>query len=102
MKYINIRTVEPDTYQVWVCKDGTETVVCREGNQIDFNRKAIGLRVKKSYQPPKTPPGLFTRKESVHVAHTIGRYVLDLGDFVYAYTYLDGLNAPKGFFNYVD
>lgn len=100
MKYINIKTLGPDEFQVWACKDGTETVVCREpgGRAFDFNRRAIGLRVGKRYKPTTMPPGSFTREEAISVAHTIGRYVFQLGDLVYAYAYLDNRRAPDDFF----
>ncbi len=105
MKYLDIRTVSsgrnafgipdpsnPEAYQVWIGRDGTMTCVTRdEKNQLSFNRKAVGLRVKKGYRPPTDPPGLFTHEEAVRVAHQIGRYFLGLGDLVYAYTTVDGL-----------
>jgi hypothetical protein len=31
-------------------------------------------------------PGKFTKEDARHVAHQIGRYMLDLGDMVFAYT----------------
>ena len=30
-------------------------------------------------------PGKFTKEQALHVAHMIGRYMLDMGDFVYTY-----------------
>jgi hypothetical protein len=93
MKYIDIRTIGPDSFQVWACRDGTNTVVMvnRNTGKLDFDRRAVGLRVKKGYRPPTDTPGSFTRQEAIHVAHQIGRYMFHLGDLVYAYTYVDGI-----------
>jgi len=93
MKYIDIRTIGPDAFQVWACRDGTNTVVMLNPStgKLDFDHRAVGLRVKKGYRPPTFTPGSFTRQESIHIAHQIGRYLFNLGDFVYAYTYVDGM-----------
>ena len=93
MRYINLKTIGPDNFQVWACRDGTDTVVMvnRDTEKLEFNRRAVGLRVKKNYRPPASTPGSFTRQEAIHVAHQIGRYMLDLGDLVYAYTTVNGL-----------
>lgn len=98
-QYIDIRTVGPGEYQVWACRDGTNTVVVvdRRTGKLDFDRRAVGLRVKKGYRPPASNPGVFTRQEAVHVAHQIGRYFFKLGDLVHAYTHVDGLNDPRFF-----
>jgi hypothetical protein len=99
VRYIDVRTVGPDHYQVWACRDGTDTVVMvdRDTGKFDLNRRAVGLPVKKGYRPPALSPGSFTRAEAVHVAHQIGRYIFRLGDLVYAYTTVDGLNNPEFF-----
>ncbi len=103
MKYINLKTIGPNNFQVWACHDGTNTVVMvnRHTGKFDFNRKAVGLRVKKGYQPPADTPGSFTREEAIHVAHQIGRYMFNLGDLVYTYTYVDELQNDKFFEEYV-
>lgn len=100
MRYIDIRTVEPGTYQVWACRDGTNTVLMINPTtgKIDFDHKAVGMRVKKGYHPPVAPPGVFTRQEAIHLAHQVGRYLFNLGDLVYAYTTVDGYRNDK-FFN---
>lgn len=99
MRYIDIRTLGPNSFQVWLGRDGTNTVVMchRDTRMISFNRQAVGLRVKKGYHPPTDTPGVFTRAEAIQVAHQIGRYMFDLGDLVYAYTSVDGLNNPDFF-----
>jgi hypothetical protein len=99
MKYIDIRTIGPDVFQVWVCRDGTNTavIVLRDTGKFDFNRRAVGLRVKKGYRPPTETPGIFTHEEAIHIAHQIGRYLFGLGDLVYSYTYVDGLRNNNFF-----
>jgi hypothetical protein len=110
VKYIDIKTIGPNAFQVWACHDRTNTVVMvnrstgkldfdrralgmvnRSTGKLDFDRRALGLRVKKSYKPPSDTPGSFTRSEAISIAHQIGRYFFKLGDLVYAYTYVDGL-----------
>lgn len=93
MKYLNIVTLGSNSCQLWVCRDGTNTVVMvnRDTNKVDFDRRAVGLRVKKGYRPPTDTPGVFTNAEAIQMAHQIGRYMFGLGDLVYAYTYVDGL-----------
>lgn len=99
MRYLDIRTVGPGEFQVWACRDGTDTVVMvdRDTGKFDFNRRAVGLPVKKGYRPPALTPGSFTREEAVHVAHMVGNYLFKLGDLVHTYTTVDGLNAPEFF-----
>lgn len=99
MRYINLTTVGPDAFQVWVCRDGTNTVVMvnRHTEKLDFDRRAVGLRVKKNYRPPADTPGAFTREEAIRIAHQIGRYLLKLGDLVCAYTTVDGLRNDSFF-----
>ena len=99
MKYINIKTIGPDNFQVWACRDGTNTVVTvnRNTGKLDFDHRALGIKVKKSYQPPAGTPGSFTRSEAISIAHQIGRYFFKLGDLVYAYTYVDGLRNDDFF-----
>jgi hypothetical protein len=99
MKYIDIRTIGPDTFQVWLGKDGTETVVMadRDTGKLDFNHRAVGLRVKKNYRPPALTPGAFTKEEAIRIAHQIGRYFFNLGDIVHSYTTVDGLVNPSFF-----
>jgi len=99
MKYIDIKTIGPDNFQVWACSDGTNTVVMvnRNTGKLDFDHRALGLRVKKGYQPPADTPGSFTRQEAISIAHQIGRYFFKLGDLVYAYTYVDGLRNDDFF-----
>ena len=93
MRYIDLRTIGPNAFQVWACRDGTDTVlmVNRDTGKIDFNHRAVGLRVKKGYHPPTDTPGSFTRSEAISLAHRIGRYFFNRGDLVYTYTYVDGL-----------
>ena len=100
MKYLDIRSIDNDAFQVWACHDGTNTVVMvnRATGKLDFDRRAVGLKVKKGYRPPTGTPGSFTSQEAIHVAHQIGRYFFQLGDLVYAYTYVDGLKNDN-FFN---
>ena len=99
MRYIDLRTIGPDAFQVWACRDGTNTVlmVNRTTGKVDFDHKAVGLRVKKNYRPPADTPGSFTKTEAISLAHQIGRYLFDLGDLVYAYTYVDGLRNDNFF-----
>ena len=99
MKYVDIKTIGPNNFQVWACHNGTNTVVMvnRGTGKLDFDRRALGLRVKKSYKPPSDSPGSFTRDEAISIAHQIGRYFFKLGDLVYAYTYVDGLRNDDFF-----
>jgi hypothetical protein len=99
MKYIDVRTTGPNNFQVWACRDGTNTVVVtnRESGKLDFDHRAVGLRVKKGYRPPADTPASFTKEEAISVAHQIGRYFFKLGDFVYSYTFVDGLRNEKFF-----
>lgn len=106
--YINIRTLDPGknlfglrtgpgAYQVWVMRNGAGTPVTRDGAKLDFDKRAMGLRVRKTYRPPTYAPGTFTREEAAHVAHQVGRYYLGLGDLVWTYTTVDALNDPSFF-----
>jgi hypothetical protein len=99
VRYVDIRTVGSEAFQVWACRDGTDTVVMvdRATGKFDLNRRAVGLPVRKGYRPPALSPGTFTREEAASVAHQIGRYVFKLGDLVYSYTTVDGLNNPDFF-----
>ena len=99
MKYIDITTIGPDNFQVWACHDGTKTVVMvdRHSGKLQLDRRALGLRVKKGYQPPAGTPGSFTRDEAISIAHQIGRYFFKFGDLVYAYTYVNGLRNEDFF-----
>lgn len=99
MRYINLITIGPDNFQVWACRDGTNTVVVvnRDTGKLDLDRRAVGLRVKKGYRAPADAPGSFTREEAIHVAHQIGRYMFGLGDLVHAYTFVDDLRDDKFF-----
>jgi hypothetical protein len=97
MKYIDIKTVGPDAYQVWAMWNGAGTSVTRDGGKLDLNRRAVGLRVRKGYKPPEGPPGTFTKHEAIHVAHQVGRYMFNLGDMVFAYTTVDGWRNEKFF-----
>ena len=109
MKYLNIVTLGSNSCQLWVCRDGTNTVVMvnRDTNKVDFDRRAVGLRVKKGYRPPTDTsratgsgqwlPGVFTNAEAIQMAHQIGRYMFGLGDLVYAYTYVDGFRNDDFF-----
>jgi len=99
MKYIDLRTLGPDKFQVWACHDGTNTalIIAPDTGKIDFNHKAMGLRVKKNYHPPTGVLGTFTKQEAISLAHQIGRYLFKLGDLVYAYTHVDGLRNDNFF-----
>jgi len=99
MKYINIKTIGPNNFQVWACRDGTNTVVMvnRNTGKLDIDRRALGMKVKKNYQPPADTPGSFTRAEAISIAHQIGRYFFKLGDLVYAYAYVDDLRNDDFF-----
>ncbi len=99
MRYIDIRTLGPNSFQVWACRDGTNTVVMahRDTGKLDFNRQAVGLRVKKGYHPPTDTPGVFTRAEAIQIADQIGRVLFKRKDPVYSFTSVDGLNNPRFF-----
>ena len=97
MRYIDIRTIAPDTYQVWLGYDGTDTVVLRDGQKVDFDRRPLNLKVRKGYKPPNMFPGTFTRDEAINIAHRIGNYIFRLGDLVYTYTTVDGLRNIEFF-----
>jgi len=100
VKYVDVKTVGPDEFQVWAGRDGTMTAVVldRDTGKLDLNRRAVGLRVRKGYRPPSDPPATFTRQEAARVTHLVGRYFLDLGDLVYSYATVDGL-VNRNFFN---
>jgi hypothetical protein len=91
--YKPLKIVKVETgYQLYV--NNIPMVSTSKG--VDFNRIAAGLTVKgfkKGYAPPKeTSPATFPTAESVAtMAHTIGYYVLKLGDFTFAYTALVGV-----------
>lgn len=55
-------------------------VVTKKGNAVDMAERGT--------------PGKFTKSDADHVAHKIGRYVLDLGDF--AYTYVEVRRESSG------
>ena len=97
MKYIDIETVGPDAYIVWACRDGTKTAVVLQDGKPTINQKALGMRANKKYRPPTGAPATFGKSDAVNLAHQIGRYIFKLGDFVYAYTYVDGLRNEDFF-----
>ena len=49
----------------------SEVPVVREGNQVDL--------------VPGGKPSKFTKEQALSLAHQIGRYLFNLGDFVYTY-----------------
>jgi hypothetical protein len=109
VKYVDIKTIRagtnafgialsgPAAYQVWAMRDGVGSAIVRSDQKLDLDKRAIGLRVRKSYRAPSGEPALFTREEAVHVAHQVGRYYLGLGDIVFSYTTVDGLQNPNFF-----
>lgn len=70
------------------------TPIVEEGGKASVDRIAAGFKVSKSYKPPKnTQPFVFTKAgEAAHMAHLLGRYIMKLGDMVFAYTEL--VNIP--------
>ena len=71
--------------------------VVKDGETLTFDRRKAGhdpRGLQKKYQPPtSTIPHVFAKAgDAAHIAHTIGRYVLSLGDFVSSYTRL--VNVP--------
>jgi hypothetical protein len=97
MRYVNIKTAGPNAYTVWVCRDGAEAPVIREGRRVDYDRKLVGMRTKVTYRRPVGPPGTFTRDEAIHVAHHVGLYDLQFGDLVWTYAFVDGLQSTEFF-----
>jgi len=80
-------------YQVFV--NGVPVVY--DSETLTFDRRKAGLDprgVQKAYRPPtSTTPHVFAKAgDATHIAHTIGRYTMNLGDFVASYTRL--VNVP--------
>lgn len=94
---IDIKSAGSDHFEVWPRAGNNATAVIRKGQQIDFDRRVLGLVTSPRYRGPKGEPGIFTKQEAVHVAHQIGRYFFKLGDLVFTYTTVDGKLNP-GFF----
>jgi hypothetical protein len=94
----DLRSVGNGLYEVWINNGGPTVPATRTGNKVDWDRKSLNLKIKKGYKPPPPVPGLFTKDEAMHVAHSIGRYCLNLGDMVFAYVTVDG-RINDNFFN---
>ena len=63
----------------------------RKGGPVD----GYAFRTSKGqidFHPEATPVG-WTKDEAMHIAHSVGRYMMGFGDLVFAYT-----SAPEGFF----
>lgn len=89
---IDLRTAGGGLFQIWILGGTTTTAVTRDGQKVDFDREALGLKKYKRGSNPFKPgePGLFSKDEAVFMSHKIGRYVLGLGDLVYGYVTVDG------------
>lgn len=64
-----------------------------DGKNQDIDRVKANLKHGKNYKAPKsTAPFLITKASlAMSMAHQIGRYMLQLGDFVSGYTELAGI-----------
>ena len=68
------------------------------GTGVTLDRARAGLSksgFKGGYKPPvNTEPVLIKKKEdAVGLAHQVGRYLLNMGDMVFAYTELEGVEG---------
>jgi hypothetical protein len=77
--------------------NGVPVVRDPKDGKITFDRQKAGVakkgKSKKSEAIPESwPPMLFQSAEDVqHIAHMIGRYIFQLGDFVSGYVYVTGV-----------
>lgn len=73
-------------YNVFV----NDTPLVEENGKASLDRIAAGFKVSKSYKPPvSTQPLVFKKAgDAAHMAHLVGRYIMNLGDMVFAYTEL--------------
>ena len=73
-------------YHVFV----NDVPVVRDGTKVSIDRIRAGLKVGEKYEPPsETTPALFKKAgDAAHVAHLVGNYIMQLGDFVSTYTKL--------------
>lgn len=88
-------------FEVWITNGGPTVPATRSGNKVDWDRRSLNLKIKKGYVPPPPVPGIFNKDEAIHIAHSIGHYCLNHGDFVFAYTSVDG-RRNESFFNSED
>ena len=67
--------------------------VVMDGKGVTVDRQKVGLKVKRGYKPPASEePALIPKaSDAAGLAHQIGRYLLDLGDFTFSYTELVGV-----------
>ena len=68
---------------------------------LTLDRVKAGIakgRKKHPLVPESWQPGLLpTAEQAQHLAHRIGRYTMNLGDMVFAYTSLVGIDDPEEF-----
>jgi hypothetical protein len=75
-----------DGYHVFV----HDVPVVRSGKGVTFDKQRAGLKVPPGYVAPASTEPMLVEKagDAASLAHQVGRYVLDLGDFVAGYTEL--------------
>jgi len=65
------------------------------GKGVTLDRARAGLSTGNGWKPPvHTEPVLVKKKEdAIGLAHQVGRYLLNMGDMVFAYTELEGVEG---------
>lgn len=77
--------IEQHNRKYFVFVEGTPVV--KHDGKITFDRRAAGLKATVDPPPANLGPHPFTSKKAAEgVAHQIGRYILNRGDFVSSYT----------------